>query len=139
MYCSYCGLVALEATTTTVDAEIFFDFACCSLIPNKLPFDGSSPRSVAVMDDCSIHHADSVKEPFRQAGILLIFLPSYIPDLNPIELVFARVKQFLKENDELLQLCQIHYPSSKQHLTQYLKTIVIIGVYIAVMECNNNV
>lgn len=93
----------LEATTTTVNAEIFFDFVRGSLIPNMLPFDGSSPRSVAVMDNCSIHHADSVKKLFQQAGILLIFLPPYSPDLNPIELAFAKVKRSLKENDELLQ------------------------------------
>ena len=66
-------------------------------------FDGSNPRSVAVMDNCSIHHADSVKELFRQAGVLLIFLPPYSPDLNPIELAFTKVKRYLKENDELLQ------------------------------------
>ena len=85
-------LVALEATTTTVDAQILFDFVRGSLIPNMLPIDGSSPRSVAVMDNCSIHHADSVKELFRQVGVLLIFLPPYSPDLNPIELAFAKVK-----------------------------------------------
>ena len=28
---AYDGLIALEATTTTVDAQIFFDFACGSL------------------------------------------------------------------------------------------------------------
>ena len=39
---AYDGLIALEGTTTTVDAQIFFNFACGSLIPNMLPFDGSS-------------------------------------------------------------------------------------------------
>ena len=73
------GLIALEATMTTVDIQIFFDFVRGSLIPNMLPFDGSSPRSVAVMDNCSIHHADAVKELFRQACVFLIFLPPYSP------------------------------------------------------------
>ena len=89
---------------STVDAQIFFDFVRGSLIPNMLPFDGSSPRSVAVMDNCSIHHVDSVKKLFTLAGVLLIFLPPYSPDFNPIELAFAKVKRYLKENDELLQL-----------------------------------
>ena len=75
-------LVAIEATITTANAQIFFDFVRGSLILNIPPFDGSSPCSVAVMDNCSIHHADSVKL-FQQAGILLIFLPPYSPDLNP--------------------------------------------------------
>lgn len=54
------GLVALEATVSTVDSSIFFDFVRGSLIPNMLPFDGSNPRSVAIMDNCLIHHTDSV-------------------------------------------------------------------------------
>ena len=58
---SCAGLLALEATTTMVDAQVFFDFLRSSLIPNMLPFDGSSPRSIAVMDNCSIHHVGSVK------------------------------------------------------------------------------
>ena len=39
---AYDGLIALEATTTTVDAQISFNFVHGSLIPNMLPFDGSS-------------------------------------------------------------------------------------------------
>ena len=101
---SCAGLLALEATTTTVDAQVFFDFMRGSFIPNMLPFDGSSPHSIAVMDNCSIHHVESVKELFRQASVLLLFLPSYSPDLNPIELAFAKVKRYLKENDALLQV-----------------------------------
>ena len=62
---AYDGLIALEVTITTVDAQIFFDFVHDSLIPNMLPFDGSSSCSIAVMDNCWIHHADSVKELFR--------------------------------------------------------------------------
>ena len=71
-----------------------------------LPFDGNSPFSGAVMDNCSVHHADSVKELFRQASILLIFSPLYSTDLKviPIELAlnFAKVKRYLKENDEFV-------------------------------------
>ena len=116
------GLIALEATTTTVDAQIFFDFVRGSLIPNMLPFDGSSPRSVAVMDNCSIHHADSVKELFRQAGVLLNFLPPYSPDLNPIELAFAKVKRYLKENDALLQVVPDPLPIIKAAFNTISKT-----------------
>ena len=44
------------------------------------------------MDNCLIHHADSVKELFRQAGVLIFLPPPHSPDLNPIELSFAKVK-----------------------------------------------
>ena len=97
------GLVAVETTRDSVDSTVFFNFVRGSLIPNMLPFDGSNPRSVAILDNCSIHHVESVREIFRQAGVLLFYLPAYSPDLNPIELAFSKVKYYLKEHDELVQ------------------------------------
>ena len=39
----------------------------------------------------------------QDAGILVIFLPPYSPDLNPAEELFSLVKYYLKEHDEVLQ------------------------------------
>ena len=36
-------------------------------------------------------------------GALLRFLPTYSPDLNPIELAFSKVKASLKANDTIFQ------------------------------------
>ena len=36
------------------------------------------------------------------AGILLIYLPPYSPDLNPIEEAFGYVKGYLKQHDDML-------------------------------------
>ena len=95
------GLVALELMDGSVDGDAFFDFVRGSLIPEMNPFDGVSPMSVAVMDNCSIHHTEDVAELFRNAGILLLYLPPYSPDLNPIELAFGYVKAYLKEHQDL--------------------------------------
>ena len=54
-----------------------------------------------ILDNCSIHHVPEVTEHFREAGIV-IFLPPYSPDLNPIEELFSCVKYYLKRHDELL-------------------------------------
>ena len=67
------------------------------------PFDGTATKSIAVLDNCSIHHVSEVKREFKDAGILLLFLPPYSPDLNPIEQMFSCVKYYLKDHDELLQ------------------------------------
>ena len=80
----------------------------------------------AVTDNCSIHHADSVKELFRQAGVLLTFLPPYSPDPNPIELAFVKVKRYLKENDALLQVVPDPLPITKAGFNTISKT-----------DCNN--
>jgi transposase len=93
------GLVALELTAGSVDGDAFLDFIRVSLVPQMNPFDGCSPMSVAVMDNCSIHHTGDVAELFQSAGILLIYLPPYSPDTN---LVFGYVKAYLKEHQDLL-------------------------------------
>ena len=37
----------------------------------------------------------------RRTGALCIFLPPYCPQLNPIEMVFARVKNWIREHEIL--------------------------------------
>ena len=77
------GLVSVELTRSNVDRELYFDFVRSCLIPNMMVFDGINPRSVAVMDNLSVHHVQEVLDLFRQAGILVVFHPPYSPDLNP--------------------------------------------------------
>lgn len=96
------GLIALELTDSSVDGDAFFDFVRGSLVPEMRPFDGTSPMSIAVMDNCSIHHTQEVADLLLTAGILVIFLPPYSPDMNPIELAFGYVKGYLKEHQDLL-------------------------------------
>ena len=55
------GITALEMTTSSVNAEIFFDFVRGSLIPSMQQFDGENPRSIVVMDNLSVHHTDEVR------------------------------------------------------------------------------
>ena len=74
------GLLGVELTTGTNSADNFADFVCGTLVPNVQPFNGHSERSVAVMNNCSIHHVHFVIE---------IFLPPYSPDYNSIELTFS--------------------------------------------------
>lgn len=97
------GIVALELKTDTVNGDIFFYFLRGSLIPNMMPFDGMNPRSIIVMDNCTVHHVQAVKEILRQAGILVLYLPPYSPDLNPLEEAFSYIKGYLRKHDELFQ------------------------------------
>ena len=36
-------------------------------------------------------------------GILVLFLPPYSPDMNPIEEMFSYIKYYLKDHDAILQ------------------------------------
>ena len=97
------GILAVDLKKGSVGGDVFFDFVGGFLIPNMVPFDGDSPNSIVILDNCSIHHVRPVIDLFRDAGILVLFLPPYSPDYNPIELVFSKVKYFLKQHDDVLQ------------------------------------
>ena len=56
------------------------------------------PKSVFVMDNASFHRSDGVKQLCCEAGVKLLYLPPYSPDLNPIEEFFAELKTFIKRN-----------------------------------------
>ena len=97
------GIVAVDIVTGSIAGHTFFDFLRGTLIPQLMPFNGTNPNSVLIMDNCSIHHIAEVKDLLHQAGILVLFLPPYSPDLNPIEEAFNYVKAYLKKHDVLLQ------------------------------------
>ena len=54
------------------------------------------PGDVVVMDNLSSHKRERVRTLIEDAGAELRYLPPYSPDLNPIELVFSKIKQLLR-------------------------------------------
>jgi transposase len=84
-----------------VSGEIFSQFIELNLLPHLLPFNGSNPNSIVVQDNASVHYHERVRELINSVGVLLLFLPPYSPDLNPIEETFSAVKSFLKANEEI--------------------------------------
>ncbi|KAL5504684.1 hypothetical protein ACEPAH_7347 [Sanghuangporus vaninii] len=53
-------------------------------------------NSVVIMDNCSIHKSDDVRQLIESRGMKLEFLPAYSPDFNPIELAFSLLKSRLQ-------------------------------------------
>jgi transposase len=52
---------------------------------------------VVVMDNLSSHKGSRVRELIEGRGCELIYLPSYSPDLNPIEEAFSKIKGLLRK------------------------------------------
>ena len=73
-----------------VNAETFEAFVEKVLAPELKPGD------VVVMDNLSSHKRSRTRELIEAAGANLLYLPAYSPDLNPIEMVFAKIKQILR-------------------------------------------
>ncbi len=97
-YCLYISgkrISAISAISTRRVEDVYLaeggvngdtcDFIRKCLLPVLLPFNGSNPRSIIVIDNASIHHIDQVVQLISGAGALLWFLPAYSPDLNPLK------------------------------------------------------
>lgn len=52
---------------------------------------------IVVMDNLSVHKSRFVREMIEERGCQLWLLPSYSPDLNPIEEAFSKVKGLLRK------------------------------------------
>jgi transposase len=74
-----------------IDGESFRTYVERVLVPTLRPGD------IVVMDNLGSHKGKAVRALIRAAGAKLLFLPKYSPDLNPIEQVFAKLKQLLRK------------------------------------------
>ena len=61
-------------------------------------------HSVVVQDNFVTHHDEEFKGLVETAGAIWIHTPPYSPDMNPIELVFAQVKAYLRRHGPRLLL-----------------------------------
>ena len=48
------------------------------------------------MDNMRYHHVKAVREMIENVGMVLKYLPSYIPDLNHIEKMWSKIKTVLR-------------------------------------------
>ena len=88
------GVETYELSLGSTDSSKFFDFIRGSLLPSMNTFPGT--HSIIIMDYCSIHHAEHIKEFAAKMDILLFYLPPYSPDFNPIEELFSYLKYYLR-------------------------------------------
>lgn len=55
------------------------------------------PGDIVIMDNLGSHKGKAVRDLIRAAGAKLFFLPKYSPDLNPIEMLFSKLKHLLRK------------------------------------------
>ena len=79
--------MAIEGAT---DTEVFHAYVREVLCPTLRPGD------IVVMDNLGAHKNDRTLALIARAGAEVRFLPAYSPGLNPIEMMWSKVKQFLR-------------------------------------------
>jgi len=77
--------------TGKMNSELFEDWFCNHLLPLTRKGD------VIVMDNASYHKKKHLLMFAWVCKIKIIFLPTYSPDLNPIEKVWGNLKRFLRD------------------------------------------
>ncbi len=84
------GSTACLALQGATDTESFRAYVQAVLLPALRPGD------IVVMDNLSPHKSDPTLALITRAGANVLFLPAYSPDLNPIELMWSKVKSLLR-------------------------------------------
>jgi transposase len=73
-----------------INGELFLAYVEQVLVPTLKPGD------IVIMDNLRSHKLAGVRAAIEAVGATLMFIPPYSPDLNPIELAFAKLKALLR-------------------------------------------
>ena len=84
------GLLASMTVEGAANTEVFLTYLDNVLCP------ALRPGQVVVLDNLCVHKSVAVAERIEAAGCRLLFLPTYSPDFNLIEGVFAKLKSYLR-------------------------------------------
>ena len=84
------GSTACMAINGAADTEVFQAYVRSVLCPTLRPGD------IVVMDNLSPHKSEFTLSLMDEAGVQVLFLPAYSPDLNPIEKMWSKVKNCLR-------------------------------------------
>jgi transposase len=83
-----------------VQAPLLFEGAMTTLAFETYVEDVLAPTlqrgEILLLDNLSAHKGGSAQATLEARGVQVVFLPPYSPDLNPIELCWAKVKQALR-------------------------------------------
>ncbi len=80
-------MVIEGATTKVVFQKYLQEVLSCSL----------KHGDIVIMDNLSSHKGCEIKEIIESTGAFVKYLPPYSPDLNPIEMMWSKVKAYLRK------------------------------------------
>ncbi|WEK00203.1 MAG: IS630 family transposase [Candidatus Sphingomonas phytovorans] len=101
-----------------MDRDAFNTYIETQLAPTLAPGD------IVILDNLSVHKSAHAEAAVRARGAWMLFLPQYSPDLNPIEMAFAKLKAHLRKAaartfDALIKtigdICRLFDPDECSH------------------------
>jgi transposase len=120
---SMAGLIASLTYKGGTTKESFLFFIQTILVP--VLWKGA----VVVMDNLNVHTNQAIRETIEAVGATVVFLPKYSPELNAIELLWSKLKAWLRKIQ----------PRTKEELDNAVTTFInsleekdVIGYFIEV-------
>lgn len=86
------GFIAPMLIDQPMDGEIFLAWCEQMLAPALRPAD------IVVMDNLPAHKVAGIRQAIEARGAILLYLPPYSPDFNPIENAFAKLKAHVRRH-----------------------------------------
>jgi transposase len=84
--------LAVESYTHTTNSK-FFEHWFGNCLLKEVP-----EGCTIIMDNATFHPKAKLRELADETGVKVLFLPTYSPDLNPIEVSWANMKRWLRDN-----------------------------------------
>ena len=79
--------MTIEGATDTEVSQVFVRQVLCPTL---------RPGDLVIMDNLPPHKSTETLSFIQQLGAEVLFLPAYSPDLNPIEKMWSKLKEFLR-------------------------------------------
>jgi transposase len=85
------GTIVPLTFTGALNGELFVKYITEFLVPTLKKGD------IVVMDNLSSHKVNGVIQPIVASGATVLYLPPYSPDFNPIEMMWSKIKAYLRK------------------------------------------
>jgi transposase len=111
-------LTAPFVVNAPMDRRIFEAYVEKELAPTLAKGD------IVIMDNLPAHKSKAAEKAIKATGAWILFLPPYSPDLNPIEMAFAKLKAHLRARaartidalwQEIGRICVLFDPAECQN------------------------
>ena len=89
--------VRLDGSTACMTIEGATDTAVFQAYVREVLCPSLRPGDIVIMDNLSPHKNEQTVALITAAGATVRFLPAYSPDLNPIEMMWSKVKALLRQ------------------------------------------
>jgi transposase len=84
------GVLASMSIESPTDGDVFLAFIEQVLAPQP------QPGHIVILDKLAAHKVEGVRPLIESRGAMVLYLPPYSPDFNPIEQAWSKLKQILR-------------------------------------------